>query len=93
MAILVPNTASIFTVSASFAPASPARWTWVGLATAGASGSVMWFAGASGAGSPFQVIIASPLETKMFGPFVSDYGWAAASISGAGASAIIQQKL
>lgn len=92
MAILVPNTASVFTVSASFAPASPARWTWLGLATgAGASGSVMWFAGASATGSPFQPIALSPLQTKMFGPFMSDRGWAAASLSGG--SAIIQQKL
>ena len=91
MAILVPNTASIYTTSTSLAPASPARWTWLGLATgAGASGSVMWFYGPSATGSPFMPIALSPLSTRMFGPFMSDLGWAAASISGG--SAIIQQK-
>lgn len=92
MAILVANTASILTVSGSFPSASPARWTWLGLVTgAGASGSVTWFAGPSATGSPFMPIALSPLQTKLFGPFLSDKGWHAASISGG--SAIIHQKL
>lgn len=92
MAILVANTGSVTTVSGSWPPVTPARWTWLGLVTgAGTSGCVSWLMGPCATGSLILPIVASPMTTYLYGPFISANGWAAASISGG--SAIIHQKL
>jgi len=83
MAIIVPNSASVYDAAASV-PLSANRWAWLGLVpNVGASASVIWFQGtAASAGSPMLPIIAANGQPFMAGPFNSPCGFFAASLTG-----------
>ena len=95
MAIIVPNSASIFAAAACVV-GSENKWVWLGLTTAmSSSGSVAWSTGPSttSACSRIVTIVASAADTKIYGPFNSVSGVSAASLSGTGACAIVWMKL
>ena len=83
MAILVPNTASVYDAAASV-PNSANRWAWLGfLPGVGGSGSVNWFQGtAASAGSPMLPLVAANGQPVMLGPFNSPCGFFAACVTG-----------
>jgi len=83
MAIIVPNTASLFATAASVV-GSADKWVWLGFtAPAGASGCVMWYLGtAEMAGSEMMPIVATCRTSVMFGPFNSPNGVYAGCIVG-----------
>lgn len=85
MAILVPNSGSVYDAAASV-PNSANKWAWLGFQPnpAGASGgSMIWFVGtAASAGSPIlPIVVASANQPVMFGPFNSPNGFFAASLT------------
>lgn len=93
MAIIVPNTASIFSAAASVAN-SANKWVWVGLATPWAtSGCVAWIQGPSTTGCILIPLICSACNnnTPMYGPFNAPCGISAASFGGT-ACAIVWMK-
>lgn len=94
MAIIVPNSASIFSAAACVV-GSENKWVWLGLVTPiSSSGCVCWSMGPSttSACNRLVAITSSPADTKMYGPFNSVTGVSAASLSGTGACAIVWMK-
>ena len=84
MAIIVPNSASVYDAAASV-PNSANRWAWLGLVpSVGGSASVIWFQGtAASAGSPMLPIVAAQGQPFMSDiPFNSPCGFFAASLTG-----------
>lgn len=89
MAIIVPNTASLFASAASVV-GSADHWVWLGFsATAGASGCVMWYrTSAETAGSEMMPMVATCRVTiGPVGPFNSPNGVYAGCIVGGSAIA------
>jgi len=92
MAIIVPNTASLF-ASAACVVGSENKWVWLGFARSGtASGCVMWYrSGSEVAGSAMLPITSgSSGDTQMYGPFNSTDGVYAGCI--VGGSAVVWMK-
>lgn len=94
MAIIVPNSASIFSAAACVV-GSENKWVWLGITTPiSSSGGVSWSMGPSttSACSRIVTIAASPADVKMYGPFNSVTGVSCASFGGTGACAIVWMK-
>lgn len=83
MAILVPNTGSVFSTDSNVAGAA-SRWAWIGFTSCtGGSGCVMWQAGCAAGGSNLlPIVCACGAQTWSFGPLVSLAGLYAASVTG-----------
>ena len=94
MAIIVPNSASIFGAAACVV-GSENKWVWLGMVTPmSSSGCVSWAMGPSTTSACARIIAlvaSAATTTPMFGPFNSVTGVSAASLT-AGACAIVWMK-
>jgi hypothetical protein len=84
MAIIVPNTASVFAAPACVV-GSEDKWAWLGLSTPiGASGCVLFYrSSTSTPGKELLPIVACPAQVVgPLGPFCSTSGIYAAGVSG-----------
>lgn len=83
MSIIVPNSGSTFPNSGSI-PGSRDTWTWIGLQTLTASGSVCYYDTDSGstAGHEILAISLGAQQSAIFGPYNSPCGLYAAGVGG-----------
>jgi len=91
MAIIVPNTASSITANGCIV-GSENVWAWIGLRTAGASGSATFYTTtACTSGCELMSIALSPHQVTMFGPYNSPCGLYVTGITTASALAWLKR--
>lgn len=81
MTIVVPNTGSLLS-GAGAVTAACGCWSWVGLTTLTASGSVTWYrTNACTSGCEIIAISLAPQQSALFGPFNSPCGLYAGGVA------------
>lgn len=91
MAIIVPNTGCTFAAAGSI-PGAANAWAWIGLRTAGASGSATFYrTTACTSGCELLSIALDANQVQMFGPFNSPCGLYVTGITAACAIVWLKQ--